>query len=67
MRGLHLWGGVGRGKTWLMHFRVEALPEPRKERPHSRRFEQLAFEFWRTASRHQEMQTGAFPGLARRG
>ena len=30
-RGLYLWGGVGRGKTWMMDLFFEALPIQRKQ------------------------------------
>jgi cell division protein ZapE len=36
--GLYLWGGVGRGKTWLMDAFHEALPFTRKRRAHFHRF-----------------------------
>ena len=36
--GLYLWGGVGRGKTWLMDGFYEALPFSRKLRTHFHRF-----------------------------
>ena len=39
-RGLYLWGGVGRGKTWLMDLFYQALPAAGKERLHYHRFMQ---------------------------
>lgn len=38
--GLYLWGGVGRGKTYLVDTFYEALPFPEKMRTHFHRFMQ---------------------------
>lgn len=39
-QGLYLWGGVGRGKTWLMDMFYDALPFENKLRLHFRHFMQ---------------------------
>lgn len=38
VRGLYMWGGVGRGKTWLMDMFFQSLPGKRKLRLHFHRF-----------------------------
>lgn len=38
IRGLYMWGGVGRGKTYLMDIFFEALPFAEKKRLHFHRF-----------------------------
>lgn len=40
IRGLYFWGGVGRGKTYLMDTFFEVLPTQRKMRAHFHRFMQ---------------------------
>jgi len=37
-RGLYIWGGVGRGKTWLMDVFFHSLPFKQKRRMHFHRF-----------------------------
>ncbi len=38
VKGLYMWGGVGRGKTWLMDLFYQSLPGERKLRLHFHRF-----------------------------
>ncbi|MGB8666283.1 MAG: cell division protein ZapE [Serratia inhibens] len=38
VQGLYIWGGVGRGKTWLMDMFFHSLPGERKLRLHFHRF-----------------------------
>lgn len=40
LKGLYVWGGVGRGKTYLMDLFYECLPDHRKRRTHFHRFMQ---------------------------
>ncbi len=53
VRGLYVWGGVGRGKTYLMDLFYESLPFRRKMRSHFNRFMQRV---------HQELRQ--LPGEA---
>lgn len=43
-RGLYLWGGVGRGKTWLIDLFYHSLPFKQKQRSHFHRFMQMVHE-----------------------
>ncbi|WP_312055308.1 cell division protein ZapE [Pantoea brenneri] len=38
LRGLYMWGGVGRGKTWVMDLFFQSIPGNRKLRLHFHRF-----------------------------
>lgn len=46
--GLYIWGGVGRGKTFLVDFFYDQLPINRKMRLHFHRFMQLVHEELKT-------------------
>lgn len=50
LRGLYLWGGVGRGKTYLMDLFFHALPGERKLRMHFHRFMQRVHQGLREAA-----------------
>ncbi len=38
VKGLYMWGGVGRGKTWLMDLFYQSLPDNNKKRIHFHHF-----------------------------
>jgi cell division protein ZapE len=40
IKGLYIWGSVGRGKTWLMDLFYDSLPDSDKQRIHFHRFMQ---------------------------
>lgn len=43
-KGLYVWGGVGRGKTWLMDLFFHSLPVKDKQRSHFHRFMQFVHD-----------------------
>jgi cell division protein ZapE len=43
-QGVYLWGGVGRGKTWLMDLFFQSLPFKDKQRSHFHRFMQFVHD-----------------------
>lgn len=47
-RGLYFWGGVGRGKTWLMDMFYHSLPFKQKQRSHFHRYMQVIHEELKT-------------------
>jgi cell division protein ZapE len=60
LRGLYLWGGVGRGKTMLMDWFYESLRFPRRERSHFYRFmRQVHAELRSVKRRTQPLETVA--------
>lgn len=65
VRGLYLWGGVGRGKTYLMDSFFEALPFSDKRRMHFHRFMQQVHGQLRTLRDRQNPLTLAARQFAR--
>lgn len=47
-RGLYFWGGVGRGKTWLMDMFYHSLPFKQKQRSHFHRYMQFIHDELKT-------------------
>lgn len=53
VRGLYLWGGVGRGKTYLVDMFYDCLPFKKKKRYHFHRFMSKVHESLRTLRNHR--------------
>jgi cell division protein ZapE len=54
VRGIYLWGSVGRGKTWLMDLFYDHLPVERKQRVHFHRFMQRVHDALNAESRARD-------------
>ncbi len=54
VRGLYMWGGVGRGKTWLMDMFFQSIPGERKLRLHFHRFMLRVHEELTTLQGHSD-------------
>src|SRR5690242_11956127 len=52
--GLYLWGGVGRGKTWLMDLFFHSLPRKDKQRSHFHRFMQSIHDELKNIGNHTD-------------
>lgn len=65
IKGLYLWGGVGRGKTCLMDIFFQSLPLKRKLRLHFHRFMQMVHAGLRDASGKPDPLVLVAAGIAR--
>ena len=64
VRGIYLWGGVGRGKTMIMNAFFDALPFPSKLRVHFHSFMQYVHEELEALGRKQAPLTLVADALA---
>jgi cell division protein ZapE len=60
--GLYMWGGVGRGKTWLMDMFFDSLPGSDKQRIHFHRFMARVHDELKTMPGEQD----PLPAIARK-
>ena len=65
VKGLYLWGGVGRGKTWLMNLFYEELAIKEKNRIHFHHFMLDIHEKLDTLSRQGKKQKNPLQHIAR--
>ncbi len=65
VRGLYFWGGVGRGKTYLMDTFYESLPFERKMRVHFHRFMQRVHQELKGEKNPLELVSKKFADEAR--
>lgn len=65
-RGLYMWGGVGRGKTYLMDVFYESLPFADKQRMHFHRFMQYVHREMRARQGEKNPLIGIARDLARK-
>jgi cell division protein ZapE len=65
-RGIYLWGGVGRGKTYLMDLFYGALPFPERERSHFHGFMQAVHQELRAGLRREDPLDEVAARIARR-
>lgn len=65
--GLYLWGGVGRGKTWLMDLFYESLPAGKRQRMHFHHFMRDVHEELRHVNAAQRPLGVVAERIARRG
>ncbi|MDQ2078259.1 cell division protein ZapE [Marinimicrobium sp. ABcell2] len=65
VQGLYMWGGVGRGKTYLMDNFYESLPFERKQRVHFHRFMRRVHEELKRLAGHKNPLEGVADALAK--
>ncbi|WP_263078304.1 cell division protein ZapE [Endozoicomonas sp. Mp262] len=66
LKGLYLWGGVGRGKTWLMDLFYESLPFEHKTRMHFHHFMKYVHEELRSLAGVQNPLQQIASGMAKK-